>query len=167
MSQWILAVWSLVPLAFLSTACTSGSSWFTYCRSLAWRILSIIKVKRYLPVTGNFNLGLQNEAGQKLTGFFQENVLVIANTLFQQHKRWLYAWLYTDGQYWNQIDYILCSQRIRPGADCGSDHQLPISKFRLKLKQVGKTTRPFRYDINQIPYDYKVEITNRFKGLEW
>ena len=71
-------------------------------------------------------------------------------------------------------DYILCSQRwrssiqstkTRPGADCGSDHELLIAKFKLKLKKVGKTTRPFRYDLNQIPYDYIVEATNRFKGL--
>ena len=75
----------------------------------------------------------------------------------------------------NQIDYILCSQRwrssiqsakTRPGADCGSDHDLVIAKFRLKLKKVGKTTRPFRYDLNQILYDYTVEVTNRFKGLD-
>ena len=54
----------------------------------------------------------------------------------------------------------------RPGADCGSDHELLVVKFRLKLKKVGKTTRPFRYDLNQIPYDYTVEMTNRFKGLD-
>ena len=53
----------------------------------------------------------------------------------------------------------------REGADCGSDHELLIAKFRLKLKKVGKTTRPFRYDLYQIPYDYTVEMTNRFKGL--
>ena len=79
-----------------------------------------------------------------------------------------------DGQYQNQIEYILCSQRwrssiqsakTRPGTDCGSDHELLIAKFRLKLKKVGKTTRPFRYDLNQIPYDYTVEVRNRFKGL--
>ena len=52
------------------------------------------------------------------------------------------------------------------GADCGSDHELHIAKFRLKLKKVGKTTRQFRYDLNQIPYDYTAEVTNRFKGLE-
>ena len=75
----------------------------------------------------------------------------------------------------NQHDYVLCRQRwrssiqsakTRPGADCGSDHELLISKFRLKLKKVGKTTRPFRYDLNQIPYDYTVEVRNRFKGLD-
>ena len=58
------------------------------------------------------------------------------------------------------------SAKTRPGADCGSDHELLIEKFRLKLKKVGKTTRPFRYDINQIPYDYTVEVRNRFKGLD-
>ena len=61
---------------------------------------------------------------------------------------------------------LYSQQRTRPGVDCGSDHQLPIAKFRLKLKKLGKTTRPFRYDLNQIPYDYKVEITNRFNGLD-
>ena len=58
------------------------------------------------------------------------------------------------------------SQKTRPGADCGSDHELLIAKFRLKLKKAGKTTRPFRCDLNQIPYDYTVEVTNRFKGLD-
>ena len=57
------------------------------------------------------------------------------------------------------------SAKTRPGADCGSDHQLLIAKFRLKLRKVGKTTKPFRYDLNQIPYDYTVEVRNRFKGL--
>ena len=81
----------------------------------------------------------------------------------------------THGQYQNQIDYILRSQKWRSsiqsektrlGADCGSDHELLIAKFRLKLKKVGKTTRPFRYDLNQIPYDYTGEVRNRFKGLD-
>ena len=56
--------------------------------------------------------------------------------------------------------------KTRPGADCGSDHELLIAKFRLKLKKVGKTTRPFRYDLNQIIYDYTVEVTNGFEGLD-
>ena len=56
--------------------------------------------------------------------------------------------------------------KTRPGADCGSDQELLIAKFRLKLKKVGETTRPFRYDLNQIPYDYTVEVRNRFKGLD-
>ena len=58
------------------------------------------------------------------------------------------------------------SAKTRPGADCGSDHEHLIAKFRLKLKKVGKTTRPFRYDVNQIPYNYTVEMINRFKGLD-
>ena len=58
------------------------------------------------------------------------------------------------------------SAKTRPGADCGSDHELLIAKFRLTLKKVGKSTRPLRYDLNQIPYDYTVEVTNRFKGLD-
>ena len=56
----------------------------------------------------------------------------------------------------------LQSAETKPGADCGSDHELLIAKFRLKFKKVGKTTRPFRYDLNQIPYNYSVEVTNRF-----
>ena len=61
---------------------------------------------------------------------------------------------------------LYSQQKTRPGADCGSDHGLLIAKFRLKLKKVGKTPRPFRYDLNQIPYDYTVEVTNRFKRLD-
>ena len=57
------------------------------------------------------------------------------------------------------------SANTRPGADCGSDHELLIDKFRLKLEKVGKTTRAFRYDLNKIPYDYTVEVTNRFEGI--
>jgi len=86
-----------------------------------------------------------------------------------------YTWTSPDGQHQNQIDYIFHSQRwtssihsakTRPGADCGSDHELLIAKFRLQLKKVRKTTRPFRYDLNQIPYDYTMEVRNRFKGLD-
>ena len=101
--------------------------------------------------------------------------MFIANTLFQQHKRRLYTCTSPDGQYQNQIDYILCSQRWRSsiqsaktrlGADCGTDHQLLIAKFKLKLKKVGKTTRPFRYDLNKISYDHTVKVRNRFKELD-
>ena len=90
-------------------------------------------------------------------------------TLHKDITRWS-----IDGQQ-NQIDYILCSQRwrssihsakTRPGANCGSDHELIIAKFRLKLKKVGKTTTAFRYDLNHIPYDYTVEVANKFKGLD-
>ena len=112
-------------------------------------------------VTGKFGLGVQNEAGQRQIKFCQENALVITNTLFQKHKT-----LHMTSPDENQIDYILCSQRWRSSiqsaktrlaADCGSDHELLIAKFKLKLKKVKKTTRPFRYDLSQIPYDYTVE----------
>ena len=85
-------------------------------------------------------------------------------------------WSPPDGQHQNQIDYILYSQRwrssiqsakTRPGADCDSDHEFLIAKLKLKLKKVGKTTRPFRYDLNQIPYNYIVEVRNRFKGIRY
>ena len=98
-------------------------------------------------VTGKFGLGEQNEAGQRLTEFCQENELVIENAPFKQHKRQLYTWTSPNGQYWNQIDSILRSQRWRScmqsaktrlGADCGSDHQLLIAKFRLKTKESGE-----------------------------
>ena len=106
--------------------------------------------------------------------FCQENALVRANTLYQQHKRRLYTWTSPDGQHRNQIDNILCSQRWRSsiqsaktrlGADYGSDQELFIAKFRLKLEKVEKTTRPLKYDPNQIPYYYTVDVRNRFKGL--
>ena len=114
-------------------------------------------------VIGIFGLGVQNEAGQRLIEFCQENALVVTNTLFQQHKRRLYTWTSPDGQHRYQIDYILCSQhwrssvqsaKMRSGVNCGSDPELLIDKLRLKLKKVDKTTRPFRYDLNQIPYEY-------------
>ena len=64
------------------------------------------------------------------------------------------------------MEKLYTINKSRPGADCGSDYELLIAKFRLKLKKVGKTTRPFRYYLNQIPYDYTVEMANRFKGLD-
>ena len=119
--------------------------WFLASHFTAlWPSFFIYKSKKYYSlVTSRFGLGVQNEAGQRLIEFCQENALVIANTLFQQHKRWLYTWTSPDGQHQNQTDYILCSQRwksstqsakTRAGADCGSDHELLIAKFRLKLK---------------------------------
>ena len=129
----------------------------------------------YTRYASKFGPGVQNTACQRLTEFCQENTLVIANTLSQQHRRRLYTWTSPDGQHRNQIDYILCSQRwrssiqsakTRQGADCGSNHELLVAKFRPKLNKVGKSTRPFRYDLNQISYDSTVEVTNRFKGLD-
>ena len=103
-------------------------------------------------VTGKFGLRLWNEAGQRLIEFCLENALVIANTLLNNTR--LYTCTSPDGQHQNQIDYILFSQRWRSsiqlaktrlGVDYGSDHELLIAKFRLKLNKVGKTTRTFRY----------------------
>ena len=119
-------------------------------------------------VTGKFGLEVQNEAWQRIIEFCQENALFIANTISQQHKRRLYTWTSADCQHQNQIDYILCSQRwrisiqstkTRPEADCGSEHELLIAKFRLKFRKKGKTLdhshmlllSPFTYDLSQIP----------------
>ena len=122
-------------------------------------VLFIIGSQETPRVTGQFGLGIRNEAGQRLIEFCQENALVIANILFQQHKRRLCMWTSPGGQHRNQIDYIICSQRwrssrqsakTRPGADCDSDHELLIAKFRLKLKKMGKTTRPFRSKSNPL-----------------
>ena len=97
-------------------------------------------------VTGKFGLGVQNEAGQRLTEFCQENTLILTNTLFEQHKQRFYTWASPDAQHRNQIDYIFCSRRqrssmesakTRPGADHGSDYELFIVKIRLKLKKIG------------------------------
>ena len=115
--------------------------------------------KKTPGVKGKFGFGVQNEAGQRLIELSQENTLAIANTLFQQRKRRLYTWKSPDGHHRTQIDYISCSQsgrssiqsaKARLGADCGSDHEFLIAKFRLKLKKVGKTTRLFKYELNQI-----------------
>ena len=124
----------------------------------------------------HFGLAVQNEAGQRLIKFCQGKALGIANTLFQQHKRRLYTWTSPDVQQ-QKIRLIIfvaakdgealyTQQKTRPGGNCGSDHELLIAKFRLKLKKVGKTTRQFRYDLNQIHYDYTQEVRNRLKGLD-
>ena len=85
-------------------------------------------------VTGKFGLGMQNEAGQRLIEFCQENALVIANTLFQQHKRRLYTWISTDGQHRNQIDYILCRQRWRSSIQSTKqDQELTVAQIMSSL----------------------------------
>ena len=92
----------------------------------------------------------------------------------QQHRRWLYTWTSQDSQYWNQIDFLLCSQRWRSlYSQQKQDWKLTVAQIirsllqnsGLNWKKVGKTLRPFRYDLIQIPYDYTVEVRNRFKGL--
>ena len=126
-------------------------------------------------ITDKFGLGVQNESGKRLMEFCQEKTLVTANIISQLHERWCYTRTSPDSQHWYQIDYILCrwrwrssiqSAKISQGTDCCSDHEFLIAKFRLKLKKVGKTSRPFRYDLNQIHYDYTVEVMDRFKELD-
>ena len=119
--------------------------------------------------TGKFGLGVQNGAGQRLTVLSREHTghnkqpfpTTLEMTLHMEITRWSIP---------KSVDYILCSRRwrssiqsakTRPGADWGSDHKLLIAKLRLKLKKLGKATRPFRYDVNQILYDYTVEVTNK------
>ena len=126
-------------------------------------------------VTEKFGLGVQNEAGQRLIEFFQENALVIANTLFQQHRedsthghhqivKPKSDWLHSLQPKMEKLYYKTSKNKTRSWLWLKS--WTHYAKFRLKLKKVGKTTRPFRYDLNQIPYDYTVEVRNRFEGLE-
>ena len=98
-------------------------------------------------VTGKFGLGMRNEARQRLIEFCQENALVIANTLFQQHKRRLYTWTSPDGQYWNQIDYIIFSQRwrnsmhsakARPGARLWLRSWTPYCQIQTEIEESGE-----------------------------
>ena len=109
----------------------------------------------------------------KLTEFSQENTLVMANTLFQQHTRRHNAWTSADGQYRNQIDIFaakdgeaLYSKKIKTRSWLWLRSWSPYSNFILKLKKVGKTTRQLTYDLNQIPYNYTVKVTSRFKVLD-
>ena len=111
-------------------------------------------------VTGTFDLGVQNEAGQRLTEYCQENTLVITSIHFQQHKRWLciditrWSILKSDCFYSLQLkkeELYTVSKKRRSGANCGSNHELLIAYFILKFKKVGKTTSPFRYEVNQFP----------------
>ena len=160
-------LWALIPeaLSFLmSTVTTRPSRINTKKRGPFhyWGLEYKSRKSRNTCNKGKFCLGVQNEAGQRFIEFCQENALVIAHNLSQQHKRRLYTCTSPDGQRWKQIDYILCSQRwrrsiqsakTRPGAHCGIDNEHLIAKFRLKLKKVGKTTRPFRCDLNHIPLD--------------
>ena len=103
---------------------------------------------------------LENSAG--VTGL--EKVIFHSNPKERKFERMLR--LPHNCTHLMKMKKLIQSAKTRPGADCGSDHQLLIAKFRLKLKKGGKTTRPFTYDLNQIFYDYTVEMRNRFKGLD-
>ena len=125
-------------------------------------------------ITGKLGLGVQNEAGRRLTRVLLREHTGHSKHPFQQPKRRLYTWASPDDQYWNQIDYVffaaedgaLYSQQQQDLELTASDHQLGIAKFRFILKKVGKTTSSFIYDLNQILYDYTVEMMNRFKRLD-
>ena len=92
----------------------------------------------------------------------QNNTILLLAPIFKVLISFNLKYTYMTSRWRSSIQ----SAKTRPGADCGSDHEFLITKFRLKLKKVEKTTRPFRYDLNQIPYDYTVEVRNRFKGLD-
>ena len=119
-------------------------------------------------VTGKFALGVQNEARQRLTEFCQENALLIEDTLPNSirdnsthgHHHVVNTKIRLTTFFAAKDGEVLYSQKTRPRAE------FPIAKFRLKWKKVEKTTRPFRYDLNQIPNNYIVEVTNIFKGLD-
>ena len=124
-------------------------------------------------ITGIYGLGVQNEARQRLIEFCQENALVIetpsSNYTREDSTHGHYQMVNTIVRliiFFVAKDGEALYSKQRLGVDCGSDHELLIAKFRLKLKKVGKTTRLFRYDLNRIPYDYTVEVRNRFKGLK-
>ena len=185
MIQWILAIWSLVPLPFLNPAWTSGSSCLTYCWSLAeaqnrchfhYRGLECKSRKsrntwnnrQIWPWSTEWSRAKASIVlPRECTGYSKHPLSTTqARTVHMDITKWSKPksdWLYSCSQRWRSSTQ---SAKTRPVADCGSDHQLLIAKFRLKLKNIGKTTRPFRYDLNQIPYDYSVEVRNRFMGLD-
>ena len=157
MCEWIKRLYDIRTLEYHSATTMNELSIHT----VVWRNLKGIVLSErnyfqtviYCMILRMWHPGKKKKANRVLP---REHT-VIAKTLFQKRKR---QWTSAGGQYQNQIDYIPCSLRwtssiqsakTRPGVDCGSDHELLIAKFRLKLKKVGKTTRPFRYDLNQIP----------------
>ena len=136
--------------------CKSRKSRDTWCNSQVWpwnTKRSRAKANRVLPIERTTHSKYPLPTTQE-------------KTLHMDITRWSTLksdWLYSLQRRWRSSIRLA---KTRPGADCGSDHELLIAKFRLQLKKVGKTTRPFMYDLNQIPYDYTVEVTERFKGLD-
>ena len=125
-------------------------------------------------VTGKYGLGERNERGDALEDFCQSNNLIIGNTLFQQPPRRLWTWKSPGDTVRNQIDYFLIKERwrssltcvkTRPGADCGSDHQLLVAHLKLKLKSKKAESPPVRFDVSNIQNDYRVNVSNRFERL--
>ena len=123
---------------------------------------------------GMFGLGCRNERGDRLEEFCVTNNLVVGNTLFQHHPRRLWTWMSPGDRVRNQIDYIMIGRRwrsslqnvkTRPGADCGSDHQLLVATFQLKLRVRRTHQPPVRYDEDSIPLQFTLEVRNRFSQL--
>ncbi|PIK36297.1 endonuclease/exonuclease/phosphatase family protein [Apostichopus japonicus] len=126
-------------------------------------------------ISGRHGLGERNEAGERMLDFCEANRLVISNTLFQQPTRRLYTWTSPDGQYRNQIDYILVRKRWQsavksantlPGAYCGTDHELLVAIIHIKLRKVKKQDRVYKYSLNDIPERYNIEVKNSFGELD-
>ena len=127
------------------------------------------------PVVGKYGLGNKNDAGDRMIDFCKINELFISNTMFQQHKRRLYTWTSPNGLHKNQIDYICGRQRWQssflstktyPGADCGTDHKLLVSRVKIKLKgtERKKIYAP-KLDVENIPERFKINLNNRFSVL--
>ena len=133
-----------------------------------------VRSQKIPGVTSKLGVGVQNEAGQRLTVLSREHIghskqclqTTQEKELHMDITRWTILkldWLYSLQP---KMEKLYTVTKTRRGADCGSDHELLIAKFRFQLKKVGKTTRSFRYNLNQIPYDYTVELTKRFKVLD-
>ena len=127
-----------------------------------------------LPVVGKWGLGERNDAGDRLIQCCVENRLSIMNTWFEQPKRRLYTWTAPNAMHRNQIDYILCQRRWKssilsaktyPGADCGSDHQLLVTKIKVRFSTIKRPPALRRFDMDNIPAQYAVEVKNRFEAL--
>ena len=127
-----------------------------------------------LPAVGKFGWGERNDAGDRLVQCCTENRLAIMNTWFKQPKRRLYTWTAPGGEHRNQIDYFLCQRRWKssilavktlPGADCGSDHQLLVAKIKITLTTIKKPPATRRFDMDNIPLRYAIEVSNRFEML--
>jgi hypothetical protein len=123
---------------------------------------------------GRYGLGNKNEAGERLLQFCEENYLFLVNTYFEQPEQRPYTWTSPDGQYRNQIDYILGrrqwrsafqSVKTRPDADCGSEHELLTATVRIKLKNTQHAEKGWKLDTENIPEEYKTEINQKLATI--
>ena len=183
-----------VNITFVQVYAPTGESFeeeITSCYDQLPGVLDIVCRKDVIVIVGDWNakirksvhksdnigpygLGDRNERGNLMVDFCVANELVVTNTTFQQHPRILYTWTSPGDSVRNQIDYILIGRRwrttilvtkTRPSADCRSDHQLLVTKLKITLRQKNFFSVPVRYDIETIPQEYKVAVTNRFAAL--